>query len=118
MVDSFLSIHKPNGLIPQIGDNDSARLHKISSFKETNELDHSHIFAVGGEIFKNKKFKSLGQKFKVESNIIAGDFNEKIIFLRIIKIQIVDFLKILALVFLKIRRHGFQLLVVLTGKIN
>lgn len=77
MVDSFLSIHEPNGLIPQIGDNDSARLHKISSFKEINELDHSHIFAVGGEIFKNKKFKSLGQKFKVESNIIAGDFNEK-----------------------------------------
>ena len=77
MVDSLLSITKPNGFIPQIGDNDSGRLHKISSFLQINELDHSHIFALAGEIFKNQKFKRLGEKFNLESNIIAGDFNEK-----------------------------------------
>ena len=77
MVDSLLSITKPNGFIPQIGDNDSGRLHKISSFLQINELDHSHIFALAGEIFKNNKFKYSGKKFNLESNIIAGDFNDK-----------------------------------------
>ena len=118
MVDSFLSIHKPNGLIPQIGDNDSARLHKISSFKETNELDHSHIFAVGAKYSKIKNLNPWVRNSRLNQTLLPAISMKKIIFLRIIKIQIVDFLKILALVFLKIRRHGFQLLVVLTGKIN
>ncbi len=48
MADFTAALTKPNGLVPQIGDNDSARLHKLSSRAEDDVRDHGHALEVAG----------------------------------------------------------------------
>ncbi|MBI4744681.1 MAG: alginate lyase family protein [Actinobacteria bacterium] len=54
MFDFTLYCLKPNGLIPQIGDNDNGRLFK---FREQDVLDHTYLLAFGAILFKNSKYK-------------------------------------------------------------
>lgn len=54
MFEAVLFLLKPNGMIPQIGDNDSGRLH---IFHERNVLDHRYLLAYGAIFFNEDKFK-------------------------------------------------------------
>lgn len=73
MVACTSALTKPNGLVPQIGDNDSARLHKLVPDDHVDIRDHSHILALGGELFHDELFMQRGRKSSFEADLIAGD---------------------------------------------
>lgn len=69
MLEFVLYVTKPNGKVPQIGDNDSGRVHKFTVFGDWNLqtksfdedfLDHRHLLAVGGELFNRDDFREAG----------------------------------------------------------
>ena len=74
MVECTSALTKPNGLVPQIGDNDSARLHKLVPDHNKDVRDHLHILALGGELFNDEFLRHQGLKSKFEAELIAGDF--------------------------------------------
>ena len=77
MVECTSALTKPNGLVPQIGDNDSARLHKLMPDQGKDIRDHSHILALGGELFNDAVLRQDGFQSSFEANVIAGDFVNK-----------------------------------------
>lgn len=44
------ALTKPNGFVPEMGDNDSARLHKLSSKATEDVRDHRHLVALIGAL--------------------------------------------------------------------
>ena len=74
MVECSAALTKPNGLVPQIGDNDSARLHKLLPSHGNSVFDHSHIMALGGELFNDDNLRLKGAQSKFEADLIVGDF--------------------------------------------
>lgn len=54
MFDFEYYILKPNGKVPQIGDDDSGRLFK---FKDREVLEHSYLLCLGSIFFKEPKWK-------------------------------------------------------------
>jgi hypothetical protein len=54
MFDAVLYLLKPNGMMPQIGDNDSGRLH---AFAERDVLDMRYLLALGAVFFQEAAFK-------------------------------------------------------------
>ena len=77
MVEFTAALTKPNGLVPQIGDNDSARLHKLLPSNGISVCDHSHILAVGGELFNDDFLRKSGVRSSFEADLIAGDLFKK-----------------------------------------
>jgi len=77
MVEVTNALTKPNGLVPQIGDNDSARLHKLVPDQNKNISDHSHVLALGGVLFNDPILRQDGFQSSFEANLIAGDFVNK-----------------------------------------
>ena len=77
MVECTAALTKPNGLVPQIGDNDSARLHKLLPSDGNSVCDHSHILALGGELFNDDLLRLEGAKSSFEANLMVGDFANK-----------------------------------------
>lgn len=73
MIELTHSITKPNGLVPQIGDNDSARLHKLVPSHNRDIRDHGHLLLVGSKLFKNISFKTEDFLTNLEADILAGD---------------------------------------------
>lgn len=95
-----LHITKPNGEIPQIGDNDSGRFLKLwlsydkmtvkeaiskynnlegyadlpesAIYYDENILDHQHILAVGGVLFKRKDFLQAVDCDNLEKNLVEN----------------------------------------------
>lgn len=62
MCEYILSYTKPDGLAPQIGDNDNGRLIKLGS-NNNNVNDHRHVLALAGEFFDRDDFRIAGQKY-------------------------------------------------------
>jgi hypothetical protein len=54
MFNFLRDILKPNGRIPQLGDNDSSRFITLS---ERNDLDHTYLISLGAVYFKNSRLK-------------------------------------------------------------
>ena len=54
MFDAVLYLLKPNGKMPQIGDNDNGRLH---IFSNEDTLDTRYLLTLGAIFFKESKFK-------------------------------------------------------------
>jgi hypothetical protein len=54
MFEAVLYLLKPNGKMPQIGDNDNGRLH---IFKDREVLDMRYLLCLGAIFFKEPKFK-------------------------------------------------------------
>jgi len=52
MVGFVQAYTKPNGLAPQIGDEDDGRLHVLSRYGTADPRDHRHILAVGALLFE------------------------------------------------------------------
>jgi hypothetical protein len=73
MIEFTLYITKPNGLVPQIGDNDSARLHKLVPHFNQDYRDHKHILAVGELFFGSKSLLKKSVSNLIEAQIITGD---------------------------------------------
>jgi len=61
MCDFILTYTRPDGLSPQIGDNDNGRLIILGSH-EDNVNDHRHILALAGEFFDRDDFRSAGRE--------------------------------------------------------
>lgn len=73
MVEFTAKITKPNGLVPQIGDNDSARLHKLLPSNKAPITDHSHIIALGGKLFDDALLTCKGAKGRIEADLLLDD---------------------------------------------
>jgi len=63
---------KPDGAIPLIGDNDSGRAIKLSSY--TNN-DKRHYLSIGSARFNNSEFKYVARKFYEEAFWLLGSKN-------------------------------------------
>ena len=73
MCELTARLTKPNGLVPQIGDNDSARAHKLPGAQTDETRDHAHIFATAGALLDRPDLRELGTKACTEAEMIAGD---------------------------------------------
>ena len=60
MCEFILSYTRPDGLAPQIGDNDNGRLVKLGRH-EDDVNDHRHILTLAGEFFDRDDFRSAGR---------------------------------------------------------
>jgi len=64
---------KPDGTVPQIGDNDDGRLHILSNYGNWNRLDHRYLLSVGAVLFKRQDFKDAASKFHEEAFWLLGE---------------------------------------------
>jgi hypothetical protein len=73
MIDYTAALTKPNGLVPQVGDNDSGRLHRLSPDPHEDVRDHRHLLAVGGELLGREDLSALAANQRDEAQLVAGD---------------------------------------------
>lgn len=72
MVHITLAMTKPNGLVPQFGDNDSARAHKLFPKPNYDGRDHRHLAAVLGSIQSRSDLIEKGSSFEIEGRLIGS----------------------------------------------
>ncbi|HEV8442654.1 MAG TPA: alginate lyase family protein [Steroidobacteraceae bacterium] len=72
MADFTAGLTKPNGRVPQFGDNDSARVHQLAPGAQ-DVRDHSHLLALVGELAGRADLRELGAAAAGEAALIAGD---------------------------------------------
>lgn len=78
MADFTESLIKPNGLVPQIGDNDSARVHKLIPNPKYNLLNHGSLIAGIRKLLSQRSSSSDLDNF--EANLLSGGIDlEKIV---------------------------------------
>lgn len=79
MAEVILNITKPDGRVPQLGDNDSGRLHKLTiitnSQGEEEFNDYRHILSVSGKLFGREDFLNAGADYKLESELLLGSID-------------------------------------------
>jgi hypothetical protein len=63
-------IIKPDGTIPQLGDNDSGRIHKLQYLE--NELGLTYLFPLAATLFDDSSFKMKGIEFSEEALWLLG----------------------------------------------
>ncbi|MEO9036150.1 MAG: alginate lyase family protein [Gemmatimonadaceae bacterium] len=66
------ALTKANGRVPQIGDNDSGRLHKLSPGVHESVCDHRAVLAVAGKMLARGDFVTLGKAWNDEATLIVG----------------------------------------------
>lgn len=71
MAEFSLAMRKPNGLVCQIGDNDSARVHKLVAEKIPDTGDHDHLFSTIGELLGNEVMKVAGVRSQSEGALVC-----------------------------------------------
>lgn len=72
MVGFTSALTKQNGLVPQFGDNDSGRLHKLDRAEPVDVRDHRHLCAVGGRLFGRVDLMATGAPSDWEGELLAG----------------------------------------------
>ena len=81
MVQYVADLNKPNGLVPQWGDQDSGRFVKLSPvLKCGTEVDgpveeprdHRHLLAVGGAVFGRQDWTQLGRPYQVDAHVLTS----------------------------------------------
>ncbi len=70
MLDIILYTTRPDGSVPQIGDNDDGRLLILSGYPDWPRHDHRYLLALGAAIFQRDDFK-----------VAAGSFVEELFWL-------------------------------------
>ncbi len=79
MADFSLAVTKPSGEAPQLGDNDSGRLHKFTPVidKAGNEdvNDFRHLLALAGKMFRRDDFLEVGKDYLLDAEILLGGIN-------------------------------------------
>lgn len=79
MAELTAVITKPNGLVPQFGDNDSARVHKLHPNLNRDSRDHRHVVVLIGELTGRNDLKEIGSLDDLaEAQLISGDLHGKI----------------------------------------
>lgn len=73
-----LAIRKPNGLVFQIGDNDSGRLHKIGNPFENPALNHDQLLSIIGYLTNDEELIKAGYSADEEGRLISGDFRKSL----------------------------------------
>jgi hypothetical protein len=66
------ALTKPNGLVPQLGDNDSARAHKLMPFPDDDSRDHTGVLAAAGELLGVEFAVQAEAARSAEGRLIAG----------------------------------------------
>ncbi len=58
MFEFVMYYTKPDGTVPQIGDNDNGRLHRLSSFSNSQQefFDHRYLLGIGAKLFNRSDF--------------------------------------------------------------
>lgn len=72
MAEFSLAMRKPNGFVCQIGDNDSARVHKLMPEPNSDIRNHDHIFSTVGELLGDEALKKAGKLCLQEGLLICG----------------------------------------------
>lgn len=67
MFEFTLSYTQPNGLAPQIGDNDNGRLHILSNFYNWEVNDHRYLLDLAAVLFSRADFKTAGKIFPADA---------------------------------------------------
>jgi hypothetical protein len=62
---------RPDGLVPQIGDNDNGRLHILS--QNENLTDHRYLLAIGAALFSRSDFKQSSGGFSEDGYWLLGE---------------------------------------------
>lgn len=73
MGDFSFYIRKPNNLVFNVGDNDSARVHKFFPSLYADSRDHDHLLATIGALIGRKDLIAAGVKAKLESDLLCGN---------------------------------------------
>jgi hypothetical protein len=63
---------KPNGLVPQFGDNDSGRAHKLLGSVTADVRDHAHVMAVAGQLMNRRDLLEAGMTARAEAMLVSG----------------------------------------------
>lgn len=74
MADFTESLIKPNGLVPQFGDNDSARVHKLCPNINYHVNNHDHVVAAIRSLLGQKVLQE-GSVDRFEANLITAGLN-------------------------------------------
>lgn len=78
MAEFTSALTKPNGLVPQFGDNDNARLHKLCPIEGDDSRDHRHILAVAGALLDRGDLEDAGTRYRLEGDLVAGGLSHPI----------------------------------------
>jgi hypothetical protein len=71
-VEYTAALTKPNACVPQIGDNDSGRLHRLMPVAGHDSRDHRHLIAVGGAMFRRGDLARGGADYAHEAKMVTG----------------------------------------------
>lgn len=72
MVEFSLALRKPNGFVSQIGDNDSARVHKLMPSQARETRNHDHLFASVGEMLYRDDLMAAGASATFEGKLLCS----------------------------------------------
>lgn len=72
MAEFTAAVTKPNGLVPQFGDNDSGRVHKLNPNPDRDSRDHRHVVAVIGKLLGREHLVAYARADAFEAELIAG----------------------------------------------
>jgi Heparinase II/III-like protein/Heparinase II/III N-terminus len=72
MAEFTAKLTKPNGRVPQFGDNDSARAHKLMPWLGDDASDHAHLIATVGELLGRGDLRDIGSRAQPEALLVAG----------------------------------------------
>jgi len=67
MIEFVAGYSRPDGSVPQWGDNDDGRLLPLDGYAARRPNDHRHLLALGGRLFDRHDFSSAGQGREVEA---------------------------------------------------
>jgi len=76
MAEFIFNITKPQGKVPQFGDNDNGRMHKftpvINEKGEEEFNDHRHVLAVAGKLFGREDFLTGAARYMLDAELLLG----------------------------------------------
>jgi hypothetical protein len=72
MAEFSAALTKPNGLVPQFGDNDSGRMHKLNPDLDRDPRDHRHVVALIGRLLDRTDLLEAAASDLQEAELIAG----------------------------------------------
>jgi hypothetical protein len=79
MVDFTAALMKPDGMVPQIGDQDSGRFVRFTTSASCEipvapeeSRDHRHLLAVGGALFSRSDWKSIGERNELDGSLVTA----------------------------------------------
>jgi len=73
MVEFVMHYTKPDGMAPQIGDNDDGRLHVLEGYGRQNPADHRHILSVGAALLERSDLADAAGGFDAEAFWLVGE---------------------------------------------